>query len=323
MTKSAKPLRTAVSAAKGLTFAALILPLAAASASALANGIQMLPPVTEATKANTIATTNSVPAPCPPGGSPSVLTWDGTNPISCATGVTVTGGNVGIGTTAPATLLDIEGGQGNLVQVEGTTGEFYLNPSNGIISESGEIGLRSGGGNDILSLQSANGTDRLYIPGSTGYVGIGTTGPIGNLDVEPTPAQVVTTPPTPATICLNGTCSTTHGFGSYVQRYGTATKTIKEPCGFTSVAYCPSGYTAISGGMTDGGNVELQDSQPVFNASGKPNGWFISVVDGNGGGFCSNNTIPDGTTADGTPPNLSFTGVSVMYGDAVVLCGQD
>lgn len=53
---------TIVSAAKGLIFAASILPLGMASIPALANGIQMLPPVTEVTK----TTTN--PTPCPPGG---------------------------------------------------------------------------------------------------------------------------------------------------------------------------------------------------------------------------------------------------------------
>lgn len=263
MRNSPIQLRTAANAPKALIFAALILPLGIASVPALAQGIQMLPPVTEGTKTDTIATTGSAPTPCPgpPKGTPAVpniLTWDGKNPITCATGITVTGGNVGIGTASP----------------------------------------------------------------------------IGNLDVEPSPVQAATAPPTPATICLNGTCSTTHGFGSYVQEYGTAAETVKEPCGFTSVAYCPSGYTAISGGMTNGGNDELQNSQPVFDASGKPNGWGISVADANGGGFCTLNTIspyggggsppPTPATASGTAPNLFFTnGTNTIYGDAVVLCGQD
>jgi hypothetical protein len=346
MTKSAKPLRTAVSAAKGLTFAALILPLAAASASALANGIQMLPPVTEATKANTIATTNSVPAPCPPGGSPSVLTWDGTNPISCATGVTVTGGNVGIGTTGPVAPLDIQmagsypavamradnnvdlmwfrnglnypvsgyawdfsnrgaltnpvdtlrlyknggaGGDADVVQSwqqNGNVGIGTTSPTTGnlvvigtgtvanptILDVAAQNGLTSGGdakitigqhpGNGDLTLlvagtdtrtdgltgndqyifaaqrlnlfnkgngttyndqialgvgffsditfstaaQSAAAVERMRVTQS-GNVGIGTTSPLGNLDVEPTPAQSATNPPTPATICQNGTCT--------------------------------------------------------------------------------------------------------------------
>lgn len=115
MAKSATQLRTASNDAQGLIFAALILPLGIAPAPALANGIQMLPPVTQATKTypDKAHPAPAVPTTCSSGttgGSPNILTWDGTNPITCATGVTVTGGNVGIGTTAPMSTLQIVNG---------------------------------------------------------------------------------------------------------------------------------------------------------------------------------------------------------------------
>jgi hypothetical protein len=150
---------------------------------------------------------------------------------------------------------------------------------------------------------------------NSGNVGIGSTVPQGTLDVE--------NGSNTASLCLNGSCSTTHSFGAYVEAYGTNADTTKISCGFQSTAYCPAGYTAISGGMTNGGNAELQNSRPVYDASGVPNGWYMTALDGNGNLFCSDNTIANGTTASGTPPNLSFTGPAVLYGDAVVLCGKN
>ena len=101
MTNSTAQRRTAFNAAKGLIFAASILPLGIASAPALANGIQMLPPVTEATKLyGDKDHPGLTPTPCPAGSS-SIITWDGTNPMSCATGAMISAGNVGIGTINP------------------------------------------------------------------------------------------------------------------------------------------------------------------------------------------------------------------------------
>lgn len=309
MTNSATQLRTASNTAQGLIFAALIFPSGIASVPALAgSNIQMLPPVTEATKLA------ASPTPCPPGGSPNILTWDGTNPISCTTGVTVSGGNVGIGTTGPDALLTIEDNGGNDLTFKNSSGTDYgwlgLSGIDGSASTN-ELRIRGDAGIDFV----VGGFPKMTVA-TSGNVGIGTTGPQGNLDIE--------NGSNTAQLCLNGTCSTTHSFASYVAAYGTNANTIKGPCGFNSTAYCPSGYTAISGGMEYTGNDALQGSGPVFDSSGKPNGWYIAAWDANGSGACSLNTIPDGTTASGTVPNLSFSnGSNTMYGDAVVLCGQN
>lgn len=94
MTNSATQLRTAVSAAKGLIFAALIFPLGIASAPAFAVGgnIQMLPPVNEGTT-----------TPCT-AGTVHMLTWDGASALACSNELTVTGGNVT--TTGSVTIGD-------------------------------------------------------------------------------------------------------------------------------------------------------------------------------------------------------------------------
>lgn len=57
---------------------------------AQSSSTQMLPPVTEATK------TSNTPTPCLTTDGVQVLTWDGQNIISCATGVTASGGNLSI-----------------------------------------------------------------------------------------------------------------------------------------------------------------------------------------------------------------------------------
>ena len=77
--------------ALGIMFSVNFVPLAKAGSG----GIQMLPPVTEATK----STTHTA---CPEGGTPNLLTWDGTNPITCAAGVQASGGTIIPGNADPS-----------------------------------------------------------------------------------------------------------------------------------------------------------------------------------------------------------------------------
>lgn len=64
--------------------------IALSAGTAFADDIQMLPPVTEASR----STATLVPCPANADGSPSLLAWDGTHAIDCTSGITATGGNV-------------------------------------------------------------------------------------------------------------------------------------------------------------------------------------------------------------------------------------
>lgn len=98
MTKAPTEACTVASISRMLIFSALVFPLAAASVPAIAGtNIQMLPPVTENT--TTVC----------PAGTPHMLTWDGSTPLSCSNELTVSGGNVGIGTQGPQATLDVNG----------------------------------------------------------------------------------------------------------------------------------------------------------------------------------------------------------------------
>jgi hypothetical protein len=92
--------------------AVAILNIFASVAHASGDSIQMLPPVTEATKSLT------TPTPCPIGSASSVLTWDGQTAIACANGITASGGNIAAsGTIKPGSFT-----AGSSCPQEGTLG---------------------------------------------------------------------------------------------------------------------------------------------------------------------------------------------------------
>lgn len=224
MPDSAIQFRTVSNATKGLIFAALVLPLGIASVPALAGAnIQMLPPVTEATK------TATSPTPCPPGGSPNILTWDGTYPISCATGVTVANGYVGIGTATMTYPLEINV---TSAPINATAAYIFGNTANGGV---GLILDNKVAGGDKWSIVSEGGTSApvgsfgIYdngLPGermvilNNGNVGVGTTVPQAPLDVAG-----------PIRATDNSTTCTTQNGGAL--RYNTTTN-VFEGCSLSA-----------------------------------------------------------------------------------------
>jgi len=265
MPTSATQSYTAVSTAKGLIFAALICPLGIASVPALANGIQMLPPVTELTK--TYPDTNhptSVPTTCPQG-SANILTWDGQYPISCTYGVTVTGGNVGIGTSTPQWPLQVYNHFAfEELSVPGPTSgdeaalNFETYSAGGDLMQPNTLGWQlavAGNNNGVPGIQ-ANDMMFHYWNGSgwlspnltltpAGNAGIGTPTPQGTLDVE--------NGSNTATIVQNG--KQLYPFGGMFQEWLCDTSNVfhadasgggcRIPNQTTGTCTCPAGYSAI------------------------------------------------------------------------------
>jgi hypothetical protein len=158
--------------------------IVAVAPSAHANEIQIFPPVVE-------GTTNTV---CP-SGTRAPLTWDGQSNVACAQGVTMSGGNVGIGTTEPASQLannstnrlDYTGNGLSTTAINWTasapgyvagfenlsTGNYF----NGLLVKTADVSADS----NILDLMS--GDSSRFIVNGNGYVGIGKTAPASSLDI--------------------------------------------------------------------------------------------------------------------------------------------
>jgi hypothetical protein len=98
-------------------------------------------------------------------------------------------GNVGIGTTAPGAKFDI-GGSGESIRLSGGAAQTFMTFLNGS-TRKGYVGTGAGGTDMIFNVDSGS----IVLQG--GNVGIGTTAPIGTLDVG-----------TAGSICLGGSCKT-------------------------------------------------------------------------------------------------------------------
>jgi hypothetical protein len=102
-----------------------------------------------------------------------------------------TNGNVGIGTTTPSSKLEVAGSNGDLLRLSPGTGlvsDFaYINFNNNRAKfgydPSGGVIVSDGGSFHSISLQNDNLT-RLYISTGTGNVGIGTTSPSYDLEIN-------------------------------------------------------------------------------------------------------------------------------------------
>ena len=121
---------------------------------------------------------------------------EGNSPIS------VSGGNVGIGTTNPASGLTVqtEGpdySDGSLFLVNSTNSTF----GGGATFAGIKVAAADGGNYNFLKFQNAGGT-KLVVNGA-GNVGIGTTGPDASVDVVGTSRFELTTPPITVSTLMN------------------------------------------------------------------------------------------------------------------------
>ncbi len=126
-------------------------------------------------------------------GTPAAPNWVAVNSqwSSGGSGISYGGGNVGIGTLTPSTILDIMGGNNwDLINGEGDfrIGNSQYRLKMGIATGGGGAGaagiMQYGqtGGYNVLKL-GAQGNYLLYLNGSTQKVGIGTDNPLASLDI--------------------------------------------------------------------------------------------------------------------------------------------
>ena len=96
-------------------------------------------------------------------------------------------GNVGIGTASPSYKLSVSGGDfgvpnGNKVYIGGAIGDSVIGY---LGNTSGKLTLNSDGNRDVI-IGSGTDTDAVFIKGTNGNVGIGTTSPLYKLQIAGT-----------------------------------------------------------------------------------------------------------------------------------------
>ena len=178
-----------------------------------------------------------------------------------------TTGNVGIGTTTPGAVLDINGTTSPEISLE-HTGALKLEigiptATNNYINGSAinDITFRQTGGQKILFSTSATGaTNDLTLSG--GLVGIGTTTPNSNLQIG---AQTQSPTATPVTLSLGGTYSNTAGANPKLKLYDDGTGADTYGLGISSGSL---DFMVGSGGnfnwYVDGGDTMALSSDTLY-----------------------------------------------------------
>jgi hypothetical protein len=127
------------------------------------SGIQMLPPTAQGSTPD-----NSVPCSGFVVGSPSLLGWDGTNPVNCITGVYASpSGSVGIGIPNPSEELEIYGNYNSELSAQVWNGAVGSDVQSRFALATGTPGSY------VLSLLADNGGSPYYLLSSGPAVTLG------------------------------------------------------------------------------------------------------------------------------------------------------
>ena len=215
----------------------------------------------------------------------------------------LSGGNVGIGTTSPNARLDVNGGlNGAHAIFSGQDGrglkistENTLNNDDGVVYDA-----QASTGKHLFKV---SGTERMRI-NSSGNVGIGTTNPSVNLDIEDSSNVIVDMNTTTAN--ANTTIR--------LQESGT----VKATIGYDGTN---NGLILTTGGFTAGNGIFIDDSQNVGIGTTSPRG-KLDVV-GNTDNDTDFLTIQDNDpTAGSSRPSIRFRSNTAQIGQITGLSGK-
>ncbi len=243
-----------------------------------------------------------------PGSASSTVQW-GTQSFAMQS-TALFNGNVGIGTTSPGFLLDVNGA----AAIANNNSIYFRNSSNtadsGIKETSSNILTLTGPNGGAIYLNNHTGTATNLAVLDGGNVGIGTTGPVNTLDVAGTGIHIASGVPSATTYQLYNNGGTLTWNGTALSAGGGSGTVTSSSAG--QVAYYQSTGTTVIGTSTMnivGGQIGIGTatfSQPLsvngnIDAMGSYNGYITE--------------IPNSSTATG------LNQLAKMYGANTVTIG--